>query len=231
MSGYAKGVLPRVRIALAVTLLGLFGTLYTLIAMAPETGLRGFFGTLAALNGIAVLGLVAGWFWARWFARGLGMWGLMAGIMLMLMGGIGTVTLIFAGSHLMVVFMLSGAAVGSRYDGRTDWQERYGLDERGASRVADMVTNLGSLLPWVAFYTLFPRQTDVAMALSLVLLTGGLFGILRNRTWGLLAVGVAGVTLIGVGATAASCGPALIGGAMLLVLAPTMPAIVRFLRG
>jgi hypothetical protein len=182
--------------ALAAAVLGFFGTVWFLVALTGAA--QALFGTLAFIYGMALFSLTAGYFWARWFARGLGWWGATIGVILLVTAGLETAFIIFTVGHLVVVLGLMGEGVTALYDGRTDWRERYGVDDKTAKQVGRTVTNLGSLLPTVCLYTLAPRYGEAGAALTItavVLVLVGGWALLRMRTWGLLTVTAATVVL------------------------------------
>jgi hypothetical protein len=224
-------MLAGTRIAVSTLVLAAYGVLSLVIALAPDTGVAAFFGSLAAIYAVGVVGLLGRFFWARWFARGVGMWGAFAGAFLMLSTGVGLVLVAFTASHGAVALLLMGEGVAARYDARADWRERWNLDERNAARIADLVTNMGSLLPWVAFYAFFPRMGGAATIVAMALATAGLGGILRMRTWGVLAVAAAAVTLAGAAILSATgWGALFVAGLLGVALSPFARPVVRFMR-
>jgi len=229
-----RGMLARERKAVSAIALAFWGLACLLIALFPDTGVQAFFGSLAALYGAAVFGLVAGYFWARWFARGLGWWGAGAGVMLMLGTGPGTFLIVFTLTHVAVILLLRGPAVAAYYDAREDWRHRFSLDDDAVEKIGGTVTNLGTLLPYAAFYAFFPRGGALAVA-GLLLAAAGTVGILRMRSWGLLAVAAGGVTLLlsGPFAAGASCGGSgaiVVGSLLTLSVMRFAPHVVRWFR-
>jgi hypothetical protein len=216
------------RIAVSAAVLVAWGLLFGGLALVPDTGVQAFFASLAVLYGVAFFGVIARQFWARWFARGLGWWGALSGAMFMIVTGVGTVLVAFALSHAAVLWLLHGDAVATRYDGQERWREH--LDDAAQRRIAGLFSNLGTALPYVAFYVFFPRQAGVAALAALALAGAGLVGLSRMRTWGLIAVMGAAVAL-GV----SSFGREGVGGLALAALLAVgvvgfVPAMVRFLR-
>ena len=201
------------------------------LAFLPETGVQAFFASLAAIYLAGAAGVALRWFWARWFGVGVAWWGAMAGASLMLMTGVSFFLIAFTLSHFAVVMLLSGAEMVAAYEGREDWRKKHGLDERGVARIGSLVTNLGTLLPFAAFYAFFPRGADVGGPVGLALATIGAIAILRMRTWGLFAIfagGVALATAAGDGVT--GIGTALVGALLALSVGRFLPDIVRYLQ-
>lgn len=222
---------PGLRKAVSASIFALWGVPFTLLALLPETGVQAFFGSLAALYVMGFAGIVAGWFWGRWFAQGLGWWGVMAGISLMLMGGIANVLVVFTLSHVAVVVLMRGETLVAQYEGRPAWREKWNLDDRAVARIGGLVTNLGSLLPMIAFYAFFPRGAGAGEAVALVLAAAGTIGLLRMRTWGLLAVAASGVVLIA--SASGGCGLSFARVVGVLVLLATLrfaPYVGRWFR-
>lgn len=201
------------------------------LALLPETGVQAFFASLAAIYLAGAAGVLLRWFWARWFGVGVAWWGAMAGGSLMLMTGVSLFLIAFTLSHFVVVMLLSGAEMVAAYEGREDWRKKYALDERGVARVGSLVTNLGTLLPFAAFYAFFPRGADVGGPVGLALAAIGTIAILRMRTWGLFAIAAGGVTLASAaGEGATGIGTALVGALLVLSVGRFLPDVVRWLR-
>jgi hypothetical protein len=226
--GYSESVVAR-KLSSASILAG-WAALCIWLAFIPETGVQAFFGSLGAIYLAACLGVMFRWFWARWFAIGVGWWGAMAGGSLMLMTGISSFLVAFTLSHFAVVVLLHGPAVVGAYEGRSDWREKYRLDERGVARIGGLVTNLGTLLPFAAFYAFFPRGTDTAAPVAALLLGLGTLAVLRMRTWGLFAIAAGGITLASAaGDGVVGLGTILVGALLALSVARFVPDIARFL--
>jgi hypothetical protein len=95
---------------------------------------------------------------------------------------------------------LAGEKMAVAFDAKPGWRERWKLDEQGVLRVRRSVTRAASSLPALIMFALAPRESAaVGLALGLLALVG-LGGLLARRTWGLLALGSAGVTSLVVGA-------------------------------
>lgn len=201
------------------------------LAFMPDTGVQAFFGSLGAIYLAAVAGVALRWFWARWFAVGVGWWGAMAGGSLMLMTGVSAFLVAFTMSHFALVVLLSGAEMVRAYEGREDWRKKYQLDERGVSRIGGLVTNLGTLLPFAAFYAFFPRGTDASAPFALLLAGIGTIAVLRMRTWGLFAIAAGGIGIaVAAGDGIAGVGTALVGAMLALSVARFLPDVVRWFR-
>lgn len=222
------------RKAVSASVLALWAVPFAVLATLPETGVQAFFGSMAALYALGFLAVVASWFWGRWFAQGLGWWGLMAGISLMFMGGVHPILLAFTVSHGAVLALMRGPELVMQYEGNPRWREKWQLDERAVHRIGGLVTNLGSLLPMIAFYAFFPRGGGAGESVALVLAAAGLVGVVRMRTWGLLAIAASGVVLVSSAATSSVCGGGFVGVAIgaLLILATLRfsPYVVRWFR-
>jgi hypothetical protein len=93
--------------------------------------------------------------------------------------------------------VLWGEAMARSFDGRKEWRERYHLDENATHRLGKSVIRVGVSLPYIVMYALAPRESAGMTALVAgALVAAGTFGLLRMRTWGLGALGVAVLALV-----------------------------------
>lgn len=185
------------RRALASAVLVFYAGMYLLLALSgalpPEwTKAMTAMGTV---YGAAFFGIVAGYFWARWFAIGVGLSGLITGVVSLWQLGPEPVVVFVAGTHLAAVVLLWGNSMAGPFDGQTAWRERFHIDENTAHRLGRAVIRAGISLPYVLMYALAPRPDAAVVALATLALTGaGVWGLVRLRTWGLLALaGAAGM--------------------------------------
>jgi hypothetical protein len=216
------------RIGLSLALLVGWTGLYVVIAMVPDSGVRGFFLMLAGIYSIGIVGLVMRSFWARWYARGLAMWGASTGVLLMFMGGVSPGLIAFAATHAVVLLALAGRVVGAVYDERPEFVEH--TDPMVVKQLRSMFTNLGTLLPFVAFYVFFPRSGAVAAAVALGFGALAVLGLSRKKTWGVLALFAAVASLGVAGAMGAGVGALLLGAVLFVSGAAVVPYLIRFLR-
>jgi hypothetical protein len=216
------------RIGLALALLVGWTGIFLLLAMVPDSGMRAFVLVLAGIYTIGSLGLVAKAFWARWYVRGIAMWGTTTGILLMFMTGVSPFLIAFAASHAVVLLALAGRAVGAVYDERPEFLEQ--TDPTVVKQLRSMFTNLGSLLPFIAFYVFFPRGGALFAAAALGLGTLALWGLAYKKTWGALAVFAAVGALGGAAIAGAGGGPVLLAVVLFWSAMPLIPYMVRFLR-
>jgi len=223
-----------------------YGFVFLLVAMAAPPGWGPCFAAMAGIYGLCFFALVAGYFWARWFAIGVGISGSISGVFSIWQIGAEPVLMFYLGTHLAASVLLWGQAVAAGFDGRTEWRERFHLDDSATNRLGKSVIRAGVSLPFVVTYALAPKPEGEAVAvLALALAGAGVWGLLRMRTWGIAAllggavatvvamssgaVGVAGlghhvgVQLSAVGAVAT----------VLLVAAatPFVAPVARYLRG
>ncbi|HVZ74757.1 MAG TPA: hypothetical protein VHJ20_20380 [Polyangia bacterium] len=201
----------RTRRAVAALVMSLFVSLYLALAFllfvnGQEMWVPAFIG-LAVCYGVAFMGVAAEWFWGRWFAAGLGWSGFGIAVASMVMSGQwNPVLAVFGGMHGLVVLALAGQKMVARYDDQPTWRERYGMDEFGVARLRKTVTRTSASLPSVILWALGPKdpgQGMLALGLALAagfLAIGGLRGITRLRTWGVLS-------LAGAAALFAAAGP------------------------
>jgi len=200
----------RTRRAVAALGLSVFVFLYLVLALVMSlNGQEAWIPALVALSvayAVAFMGVAAEWFWGRWFAAGLGWSGFMiAVVVLITAGGWNPVLGVYGGLHGLVVLMLSGTKMAERYEQQSGWRERYGMDEFGVARLRKTVTRAAASLPSVILYMLGPKDPNQGMLVAALALVGGvaalggLRGVVRMRTWGLAALGVALVSLLGGG--------------------------------
>jgi hypothetical protein len=79
------------------------------------------------------------------------------------------------------------------FDAKPGWRERWKLDEQGVVRVRRSVTRAASSLPALIMFALAPRESAALGAAVGILALAGLGGLLAFRTWGVVALGAAGV--------------------------------------
>lgn len=153
---------------------------------------------LAGVYGLAFFSLVAGYFWARWYAVGVGLFGVITAAVGMWQIGLDEMILFIGGTHLIATLTLWGTAMSEGYDGQTAWREKFHMDENAVQRLGKSVIRAGVSLPFVLLYALGPKPDgSLVMSVALVALTGlGLGGLIRLRTWGVLALGAAGALLV-----------------------------------
>jgi hypothetical protein len=185
----------RTRRALAGLALSLFVSLYLLVALNAPEGLAPAMLALAACYAVAFLGVVAEWFWGRWFATGLGWSGIMVSIASLAVVGWTPVLAIYGGLHALVVAALLGKRMAARYDLQEAWRARYKMDEFGVDRLRKTVTRAAASLPSLILWALGPKEGQgVALVASLAAVgftAVGLRGLIRLRSWGVLALGAA----------------------------------------
>jgi hypothetical protein len=196
---------------------------------------------LAGVYGLAFFALVAGYFWARWYAVGVGLYGLITAAVGMWQIGPEPILIFIGATHAAATLSLWGNAMSEGYDGQTAWREKLHMDENAVQRLGRSVIRAGVSLPMVLLYALAPKPGSAELVLSLVAL--GLVGfgfraMVRLRTWGVMAVGVAGGLLLAcAGVEMASRAnelyalkPALGGSLLLMAAAPWLRPIARFVR-
>jgi len=231
------------RRALAAAVMAFYFLLFMLFALsglAPE--LEKALYALAGVYGLAFFSLVAGYFWARWYTVGVGLFGLITAVVGMWQADpelrplILKQMLFFGGTHLATSLMLWGDAMSQSYDGKTAWRERFHMDDNAVQRLGRAVIRAGVSLPFVLLYAFGPRAAESTLAAIVALaLTGlGVRALFKLKTWGVLALGAAGVLLTSIAAVDLATGsgvvvvPALAGGFLLAAAAPFSGSIARF---
>lgn len=180
-----------IRRALALLLLGFYVTQFAMTAWLGPAELYACYLGLAICYGIAFIGLAAEWFWSRWFAIGLGHFGSLL-LLILLQTGMDPIIAFFGFTHLGIALMLSGEGMASRYEYSEAAAERWNLQEESVVLMRRAVKSAGSTLPILILYALGPRPEALqyaALGLGIV----GLVGLVRGRTWGIFALGAAGL--------------------------------------
>lgn len=238
----------RTRRALAALALSLFVFLYLIMSFNPPAeGWQGAFLALSACYAVAFMGVAAEWFWGRWFAAGLAWSGVMVAVASLVMIGWVAPLAIYGGLHGLVVLCLSGKKMVERYDLQPAWRERYGMDEFGVARLRKTVTRASASLPSLIMYALAPKEPGQSLAVAgivaVLLAAMGLHGVVRLRTWGLVALGAAATLVFATGdvlnptmglATSMPAGlglgPALGAAFLAVAVAPFIRPAFRYLR-
>jgi hypothetical protein len=191
----------RPRVAVALLPLSLFTFVYLLATLNAPPEWKAALGGLSVCYLTAFLALGSEWFWARWFASGLGWSGSVVAVAGLVMMGWNPVLAIYGALHAIVVVTLLGPKMATRYDLQPGWRERYGMDEFGVVRLRKAVTRAAAALPSVIIWALGPRDGDgslTSLIVGICLTVLGLHGLLRFKTWGLLALaGAATAVLVG----------------------------------
>lgn len=179
------------RRALALLILGFYVTQFAMTAwLGPDEIFAAYLG-LSLCYGLAFLGLGAEWFWARWFAIGVGNFGSLA-LLVLFKTGMEPIIAFFGFTHLAVWLLLLGDGMASRYEHSPETAERWNFQEESLVLMRRAVKSAGTTLPLLILYTLAP-QPEALQLVALALGAAGLYGLLRARTWGLFALGGAGL--------------------------------------
>jgi len=195
----------RTRRALAALGLSAFVTLYFLVSLNPDLpdGLGRVFLALSACYAVGFMGVVAEWFWGRWFATGLAWSGIMMAIAVLVLLGWMPQMAVFGGLHLLVAVMLMGKKMAARYDLQEAWRARYQIDDFGVVRLRKAVTSAAASLPSMIMWALGPKEEGMALTIggiaALALAILGVRGLVRLRTWGVLALAGAAALLAPLG--------------------------------
>ncbi len=182
------------RKALAISCLAFYAAFYGLVSfifyMAPpdQPEMRAWvpaFLALCATYGVAFFALAADWFWARWFAVGLGYSGVTVAVWGMVsQQSIDQVLLFYGVTHGLITVSLQGQKLTHHFDGQPSWRQWLRIsDEQSVEKIRHTVTRAAASLPTLILFALSPREAKGALLLLVGL---GLFGVLRNRTAGVL---------------------------------------------
>lgn len=198
------------RRAVAAAVLIMYAFFYAVIAMlaAPPGWENAYFG-MSAVYGVAFFGVVAGYFWARWYALGVAISGaITAGVGIWQVGP-EPIVLFLAGTHLAAVLALTGNAMRLPFEGQAQWRKKMHLDDNAVARLGKSVTRAAISVPYFVLYLLSPSgQANGLVAFAAVATGAGLVGLVRTRTWSLVAL---------VASSAAMCGGIALGAGLLAV--------------
>lgn len=187
-----------IRRAISLLLLSLFFWNFVLTAFLGPDDVFACFAGLSIVYGLAFVGVAAEWFWARWFAIGIGNFGSLT-LLSLLQAGMEETILVFGVSHLIISLFLGGEGMAARYEHSEATSERWNFQEESLVLMRRAIKSAGMSLPLLILYTLAPAPE----ALHLTALAAGalgVFGLLRGRTWGLLAMAAAGLIALADGA-------------------------------
>lgn len=181
------------RRALALLALGAFITLFVLVALAQGGAWVACFGAMAIVYGVAFFGVAAEWFWGRWFAMGIATSGLTMAALGLVTSGINGGLIFWGVMHAAIYLPLIGSDMAQRYELQTAWRERWQLDDAAVARIKRAVHSAATALPTLIFYTLAPRPDRGLLLGVLALGLLGIFGLLRMRTWGVIALAASAI--------------------------------------
>jgi hypothetical protein len=189
------------RKACAAAVLAFFTSVFSINALAGPPSLAPLFGALAGVYGMGFFGLVAGWFWTRWYVTGVAFSGLAMAAMLGYQVGLDPIVWIWGGAHAIVLACLLGAGPAAAFDARSDWRERFRMNDNDANKLGKAVQRAGASLPYLVMAGLAPKEQGMGMVLlafgALVMGAAGLRAVVRMRSWGLLAMGGAAAVSLG----------------------------------
>lgn len=186
------------RKALALLCLGFYTTIFAimgLIAMSQLPEWTACFFGLSAVYAMGFFAVAADWFWGRWFAIGLGNSGLVMAVMsVVATHEIIPQMVVFGVMHGLVSLCLLGEKMAGVYEARTEWRAKWNLDDQGVVRIKHSVQRAAASLPSLILWALAPREGAAMAVLALAVV--GFAGLLRGRTFGVLALAAAGVGAI-----------------------------------
>jgi hypothetical protein len=224
-AGERRALAAIVFIFYAIAYLGL-----ALWAAQPALGPSLF--ALGGVYALAFFALVAGYFWARWFAIGVALYGVIVGALGMWQVGAEPIILFIGGSHLVAVLLLWGEGMSVGFEGKSGWREKFHMDDNAVQRLGRSVIRAGVSLPIVLLYALAPKQPAEAVlgAAAFLALGFGLRALVQMKTWGVVAIGVAGAAMLMMGLGHAALVPTLSGALLLSAAAPFALPMLRFVR-
>jgi hypothetical protein len=183
-----------IRRAIALLLLGFYVTQFAMTAwLGPDDVFACYLG-LSLCYGLAFVGLAAEWFWARWFGIGVGNFGSLL-LLVLFKTGPEPIIVFFGTTHLAISLLLMGEGMASRYEHSAATRERWNFHEDSLVLMRRAVRSAGSTLPFLILYALAPRPEALQLA-AFGLGVAGVYGLLRARTWGVFALGGAGLAAL-----------------------------------
>lgn len=187
---------------------------------------------LGGVYGLAFFALVAGYFWARWYAIGVGIYGVIVGALGMWQVGAEPIIVFIGATHVIAVVMLWGQSMSVGFDGKTQWREKFHMDENAVQRLGRSVIRAGVSLPIVLLYALAPKQpAEAALGVAALVCAGlGMRAIVKMKTWGVLALAASGVMMVSMGVAHTQMFPMLSGALLLSAAAPFALPMLRFAR-
>ena len=222
------------RRAVAAIVYVFWALFYLVLAVSMmQPALSPAFYAVGAVYMLAFFALVAGYFWARWYAIGVGLYGVLVGAIGLWQMGPEPLIVFIGGTHLLGVIALWGEGMTSPFDGKTEWRAKLHMDENAVRRLGNSVIKAGASLPVVLLYALAPKQPSSAIVViaAVVCSAFGLRGLIKAKTWGVIALGLAGAIMATVGATHMALVPAISGALLLSAAAPFALPMLRYVRG
>ena len=184
------------RRAIAALIFSLFFLMFLMNGLLGPEETKGMLLALAGCYGLAAFSLIAGYFWARWYAVGTGLFGvIVAAVGCWQLKAMEPIFVFFGGMHLVAAIALWGETMAVPYDGQTAWREKFHMDEHAVQRLGRSVIRAGVSLPFVLLYAFVPKADMLSFA-ALGLAFVGFAGLVQMRTWGVLALGTAGVMMM-----------------------------------
>jgi hypothetical protein len=179
------------RRALALLILSFFTIQFAMTGWLGPDELQAMYVGLALCYGLAFVAVAAEWFWGRWFAMGVGNFGSLM-LLVLIKVGFEPIFVFFGVSHLLVTLCLTGEGMAAKYEYSEATAERWNFQEESLVLMRRAVKSAGSTIPLLILYGLAPRPEAVQLT-AVGLGIAGLFGLLRGRTWGVMALGAAGL--------------------------------------
>lgn len=212
------------RKAIVASVLIFFTLFFLLVALQGPSIAQRMFLALACVYGMSFFAVVANYFWGRWYAIGIGIFGfVLAAMSAFQEKGIDYPQMVLGGAHLAILLFMSGEAMAKAFEGKPEWRARLHMDENAVNRLGSSVIRAGFGLPVILVVAFAPKQPNGFALAAALLAAAGFSGLVRLRTWGVLALG---------GAAIATAAAAVATGALVLVPAAGMmaAAVVPFLK-
>lgn len=185
------------RRAVASLVFAAHGLLWLLNSILAPPEMRALTIGMTLVYAVAYFSVSAEAFWGRWFGMGLCYYGSILLVGLLRYPELAPVWLILGGSHVVALACLYGSSMASRYEGAPEWRLTFNVDEDSSRRLGRSVQSAATTIPILILQLLGPREESSIVVLTVLgLATAGMFGMLRLKTWSLLALGAAGTVFL-----------------------------------
>ncbi len=184
------------RRAIAALIFSLYFLMWLMNGLMGPDETRNMLLALAGCYGLAAFSLIAGYFWARWYSVGTGMFGVIVAVVgCWQLKTLEPIFVFFGVTHVIAAIALWGETMSGSYDGQLGWREKFHMDENAVQRLGRSVIRAGVSLPFVLMYAFAPKGNATAFV-ALGLAVVGFAGMVKMRTWGVLALGAAGIVML-----------------------------------
>ncbi len=185
------------RRSLAALILAANGLMWLVNALLGPPELLFLTSAMTLVYATGYFAVSSDWFWGRWYGIGLCYFGSLYLLGILQNPEYTTFFALLGGSHLLALASLYGSTMASHYEGAPEWRLTFNIDEDSARRLGRSVQSAATTLPILILQLLGPRtETWFVVVLGVGLGVVGLVGLVRLKTWSLLALAAAGAALM-----------------------------------